>query len=98
MPHRHDRPARQRAVSPRRLARARRATRSPRERHLSRGRVQDLVDGEIPRPAETSHLRSCARCAHELRVYQRLVALVRDVVWSTPGLRRCLTDTHESQE
>jgi hypothetical protein len=82
------------------------APHAPRDPHLSRDRVQDLVDGEAARADELAHLASCPRCAGEVRVYQHVVALVRELARATrrdPRLlaltgRQCLTDVNDPQE
>jgi hypothetical protein len=106
MPHPDERPARHGTATLRLHSRPGRALFAPRQRHLSRDRVQDLVDGEAARRDELAHLASCPSCASELRIYQHVVALVQELAWATrrdPRLLalaadRRLTDSHDSQE
>ena len=106
MRHPDERPARHDTVTVRLLSRPRRALFPPRDRHLTRDRVQDLVDGETASPDELAHLERCSRCTGELRVYQHVVALVQELARATrrdprlAGLAggSCLTDVGESRE
>jgi hypothetical protein len=106
MPHADDRTTRHATVTLRPQIPPRRGLFAPRDRHLSRDRVQDLVDGETARPDELAHLERCPTCASELRIYQHVVALVQELARATRrdlrllavAGRRCLTDANDSQE